>query len=94
MRSGLAVIGAAKKGRGGDMMWGWDAGGGWLMMGIGMLIWVALIALVVWLVLRAVGQRPGGGGSESGEELLKRRFASGEIDDEEYRRRLEILRRG
>ena len=76
------------------MMWGWDAGGGWLMMGIGMLIWVALIALVVWLVIRAVGQRQGGPRSEPAEELLRRRFASGEIDDEVYRRRLETLRRG
>jgi len=75
------------------MMWGWDAGGGWLMMGIGMLIWVALIALVVWLVIRAVGQGPGGGGSESAEALLRRRYASGEIDAEEYQSRLETLRR-
>jgi putative membrane protein len=75
------------------MMWGWDAGGGWLMMGIGMLIWVALIALVVWLVVRAVGQRPGSSGSESAEDLLRRRFASGEIDSEEYQSRLETLRR-
>lgn len=74
------------------MMWGWDAGG-WLMMGIGMLIWVALIALVVWLVIRAAGQRPGGGGAEPAEDLLRRRYASGEIDAEEYRSRLETLRR-
>jgi len=75
------------------MMWGWDAGGGWLMMGIGMLIWVALIALVVWLVIRAVGQRPGTAVSESAEDLLRRRYASGEIDAEEYQSRLETLRR-
>jgi len=75
------------------MMWGWDAGGGWLMMGIGMLIWVAVIVLVVWLIVRAVGQRPGGGGSESAEDLLRRRYASGEIDAEEYQTRLETLRR-
>lgn len=75
------------------MMWGWESGGGWLMMGIGMLIWVALIALVVWLVIRAGGQRPGTGGSESAEELLRRRYASGEIDTEEYQSRLEALRR-
>lgn len=75
------------------MMWGWESGGGWLMMGFGMLIWVALIALVVWLVVRAGGQRPGAGGSESAEELLRRRYASGEIDTEEYQSRLEALRR-
>jgi len=75
------------------MMWGWENGGGWLMMGIGMLIWVAVIALVVWLVIRAVGQRPGPGGSESAEDLLRHRYASGEIDAEEYQSRLETLRR-
>jgi len=75
------------------MMWGWDAGAGWLMMGIGMLVWVALIVLAVWLVVRVVGQRPSVGGSESAEELLRRRFASGEIDSEEYERRMQILRR-
>jgi hypothetical protein len=40
------------------MMWGWDAGGGWLMMGIGMLVWLALTALVVWLVVRVAGTAP------------------------------------
>ena len=74
------------------MMWGWDAGGGWLMMGIGMLVWVALIALVVWLVVRVAGNRPSGGGSESAEDLLRRRYASGEIDAEEYQLRLQTLR--
>ncbi|HUG95481.1 MAG TPA: SHOCT domain-containing protein [Pleomorphomonadaceae bacterium] len=58
-----------------------------------MLIWVALIALVVWLVVRAVGHRPGSSGSESAEDLLRRRYASGEIDAEEYQSRLETLRR-
>lgn len=74
-------------------MWGWDAGSGWWMMGIGMLIWLVVIVLAVWLVVRLVGQRPGASSSESAEELLRRRFASGEIDTEEYERRLEILRR-
>lgn len=75
------------------VMWGWDAGGGWWMMGLGMLIWVALIVLLVWIVARVAGQRPSSGGAESAEELLRRRFASGEIDAEEYERRMEILRR-
>ncbi|HLE89438.1 MAG TPA: SHOCT domain-containing protein [Candidatus Limnocylindria bacterium] len=75
------------------MMWGWGVGGDWLAMGLGMLLWVALIGVAVWLVVRALGQRPGASGTESAEELLRRRFASGEIDAEEYERRLEILRR-
>lgn len=74
-------------------MWGWDGGGGWWAMGLGMVIWVVVIALAVWLVARLVSQRPSGGGTESAEELLRRRFASGEIDAEEYDRRLAILKR-
>lgn len=74
------------------MMWGWESGGGWLMMGFGMLVWVAAIAVVVWLVVRAGGHRPAGE-SESAEELLRRRYAAGELDTEEYQSRLETLRR-
>jgi putative membrane protein len=75
------------------MMWGWDGGGGWWAMGLGMVVWLVVVVLAVWLVVRLVGQRPSGGGAESAEELLRRRFASGEIDGEEYDRRLAILRR-
>jgi len=41
--------------------------------------------------VRAAGHRSGSGGSA--EELLRRRFAAGEIDDDEYAKRLEVLRR-
>lgn len=76
------------------MGWGWDgAGGSWWMMGIGGLFWLLVLGLVVWLVLRAAGGRDVVPGGESAEELLRRRFASGEIDAEEYERRLEVLRR-
>jgi putative membrane protein len=74
-------------------MWGWDGGAGWWAMGLGMVVWLVVVALAVWLVVRLVGQRPSGGGPESAEELLRRRFASGEIDAEEYDRRLAVLRR-
>jgi putative membrane protein len=75
------------------MMWGWDGGGGWWAMGIGMVVWLVVVVLAVWLVVRLAGQRSGGGSAESAEELLRRRFASGEIDAEEYDRRLAVLRR-
>lgn len=60
---------------------------GWIAM---IVFWVALIALVVWGVSRAF---PAGGGrgdtsgaspSESPVEILDRRYAAGEIDDERY----------
>jgi len=60
-------------------------------MGIGMVIWIVVVGLLVWLVVRAMSQRSGSG--ESAEDLLRRRFAAGEIDDEEFTKRLEVLRR-
>lgn len=61
----------------------------------GMWIWwllaIAVIGLVAWLLVRS-GRSPQAGG-ESPEDVLKRRLASGEIDQEEYRRTLEDLRR-
>jgi putative membrane protein len=62
---------------------GWGA---WLFMA---LFWVALVALIVWLVTRLLPsrQRPpaGSGPQDSPEETLDRRFARGEIDEQTYR---------
>jgi putative membrane protein len=69
-------------------MMGWYGGGmglmGWLFMGT---FWVALLALIVWLVVRLLpsADRAGDRGSvDSPEDILDRRFARGEIDDETY----------
>jgi putative membrane protein len=62
---------------------GWGA---WLFMGA---FWLALLSLVVWLVVRLLpsANRAGGGGPrETPEEILDRRFASGEIDEQTYAR--------
>jgi putative membrane protein len=68
---------------------------GWWMMGVGWLVWLVLLALavtlVVWLVNRG-GARTAPR-DDSAETLLRQRFASGEIDAEEYERRLAILRK-
>ena len=51
-----------------------------------------IIGLVVWVMNRMqtnTNDRRG----ESSEEVLRRRFASGDIDAEEYERRLAVLRR-
>jgi putative membrane protein len=74
------------------MMWGANYGG-WWMMGIWVLVWVVVIGLAVWLILRSMGRDRAGRPSEA-EEILRRRFASGEIDADEYARRLEVLRHG
>lgn len=69
-------------------MMGWYAGGMspviWLFMG---LFWVALLAVIVWLVVRLLpGQdrTAAGAGAESPEDILDRRFARGEIDEQTY----------
>lgn len=70
--------------------------GGWIMM---ILFWVILIAAIVLLVKVLVGPRPHSdnesGGKPKGNralEILRERYARGEIDHEEFeerRRRLE-----
>lgn len=82
------------------MTWQWHSPADWGVMGIWMIVWlvlvVAVIALTIWLIGRFVvsggsGSRPT---SDDAEEILRRRFAAGEIDAEEYERRLQVLRRG
>ena len=83
---------------------GGDMGmGGMMGVGLGMLIWtallVALIAVAVVLVVKAV-RRPEPaprGGTEgrddrSPEDEVRLRYARGELDSEEFRRRLQELR--
>lgn len=65
----------------------------WWSVGIVVVMWVLIIGLLAWLVARAISHRPGGVAGESAEELLRRRFAAGEIDEEEFAKRLEVLRR-
>ena len=71
------------------MMYGdeWGSGWGWMMV-VMPLVWIALTAVIVWAVLK-VARRPGSPGSgeprrETPQEILDRRFASGEIDADAY----------
>ncbi|GAA0415338.1 SHOCT domain-containing protein [Streptomyces luteireticuli] len=81
------------------MFWYGNHGGGWgwLAMSIGMILfWVLVIGALV-LLFRSLGrphERPHWGSppAASAEQILAERFARGEIDEEEYRLRLEVLR--
>jgi len=75
------------------MMWG---------MGLwGLLLIIVLLAVLVFVVLgsvwllRHLRQSDSGtldqGSIDSAREVLRRRYAGGEIDDEEYERRLTAL---
>lgn len=69
------------------MMWGpWGWG-----MGLGSLLFVALIVVGIVLVLRQPPPGEPRGGGTSARQILDERFARGEIDQEEYRRRRATL---
>jgi putative membrane protein len=86
------------------MMNWYGPGMGWgtLLMTLNSLVFAGVLAGAVYLVVRYVvpGRRPEvptgpNRGPESGsdpERALAERFARGQIDDEEYRRRLTVLR--
>jgi len=85
----VAVLLAQMYDGGGDHM----DGGWWWVMGIGFLILLAvLVGVVVMFVTRHSGPSPSTSGGRSPEDVLAERYARGEIDDEEYRRRREALR--
>ncbi|TFD21843.1 SHOCT domain-containing protein [Cryobacterium sp. TMS1-13-1] len=68
---------------------------GWMGLWVilGLILLVAVVAmLAAWIVRRSLAAPAGvpRGGHEAGD-VLRRRYASGEIDDEEFRRRLAVL---
>ncbi|MCW2635545.1 MAG: hypothetical protein JWQ99_1912 [Blastococcus sp.] len=68
-------------------------GWGWVTMAIGMVVFWGLLITVAVALLRGLN-RPGDrgyGARTSPQQLLGERFARGEIDEEEYRRRLATL---
>ena len=87
------------------LIWGWQ-GYGYGMMGPGMMggygtmflmpiLWIVVIGLIVWAVAAAV-RRPGDSDTtsrmgDSPLEILKRRYARGEIAKQEYEDRKKDL---
>ncbi len=84
------------------MMWGYGFGwGGMVLMLLGTLLFVALVVVLVWAVVRFVTgnatravppYRSSEPPSPSAVEILRQRYARGEIDDvtyEQMRERLE-----
>lgn len=68
----------------------------WWGMGIGMILWIVLLAVIIGAIVVVMNRAQSRGDaprSESADELLRRRFAGGEIDADEYERRLALLRR-
>jgi putative membrane protein len=78
------------------MMHYYDPGmgaGGWVLMALGLVaFWGLVIALILTVNRVWNGPRPVGPGTGDPERVLADRFARGDIDAEEYERRLRILR--
>jgi putative membrane protein len=67
-----------------------DGMGGW-WMGAGSLIFVVLVVMVVLLWMRQDTGAHASRTDHSAENILSERFARGEIDEDEYRRRRAAL---
>lgn len=73
------------------MMWGpygWGGMGvwGWIWMLINALIWIGILAGIVALVVRLLQQPAAKPRVEAPLDILKRRYATGEISKEEFER--------
>ncbi|MEX0607048.1 MAG: SHOCT domain-containing protein [Halofilum sp. (in: g-proteobacteria)] len=96
LASGLTATAPAlaQSGAGGWNHPGMMGGAGWIMGPLMMFLWVAVTVGIVALVFRWLGG-PGDSGAQrpisSACKILEERFARGEIDEEEFRKRKQAL---
>lgn len=68
---------------------GFGFGGGFMW-----LFWILLIVVILWVVkAMSSGEGKSGGSDKSPLEVLRDRFARGEIDEEEFGRKRRLLDR-
>ena len=77
--------------------WGWGGnGGGWgaIMLAVLLVALIVVVAFAIGYLARRGGSQYNRGSSAATgpEDTLAQRFARGEIDEEEYRRRVALLR--
>jgi putative membrane protein len=74
------------------MMNGWDmTGWGWVWMSVMTVVGVMLVGLIALALLRVGRSEPPSRQSDDPMAILAQRFARGEIDEPEYRRRKSAL---
>ena len=68
----------------------WSGGHGWFFGPLVMIGWLAIAVLIIVVIVRLASRRPGDrrdrptGGDDTPLDILKRRFARGEIDEREF----------
>ena len=72
-------------------MMGWDGDWGWGAWAAMSLMMVAFWAMVIWTFL-SIARSADNTRRDSSEDILADRFARGEIDENEFRRRGELIR--
>lgn len=89
----LALAQGGYWGMGPGMMGGWGMGwfGGIFMMLFWVLIIIALVFFIRWLVRTGDSKSDKGIGQSRALEILKERYARGEIDTEEFEQRRRLL---
>ncbi|MEJ2695871.1 MAG: SHOCT domain-containing protein [Candidatus Sulfobium sp.] len=68
------------------MFWGyygWGMGFGWIMA---IAVWVLVILGIIMLIKSVAGSGTHDGGEESALDILRKRYARGEINEEEFRK--------
>ena len=71
----------------------WFNGGHMIWMGVSWIILFGFFAALVWLLFSAARDRTPSADSAEPEAILRRRYAAGEIEADEYERRLAELRK-
>lgn len=71
-----------------QMMWGF---GWWGMMFFWILVIIGIVFLIKWLVEQGRMSRKTSEGEESALDILKKRYARGEIDKEEFEQKKKDL---
>jgi putative membrane protein len=84
------------------MMFGWGnqgwSVGMWVVMAVAMVIFWAIVVFGVVTLVRYLGHNhdaptgPASGPAPIGESVLRERLARGEIDEEQFRKTLSLLR--
>ncbi len=96
MISGITVFNGAFSPHGMDSwMWEWGFSFGWLFLAIMAAFWIALILAIIflirWLVVSTARKGRGHRAEDSALEILRTRYAKGEINREEFEQKKKDL---